>query len=44
MHKFAIFLIDDMIEFLGIEMIGDKWPALSEALIKYATDKVCYVR
>jgi len=44
MHKFGLFLIDDMIEFLGIELIQDKWPALSEALIKYALDKVCFVR
>jgi hypothetical protein len=44
MHKFGLFIIDDMIEFLGIELIPDKWPALSEVLIKYATDKVCFVR
>ena len=33
MHKFGLFLIDDMIEFLGIELIQDKWPALSEVLL-----------
>ena len=44
MHKFGIFLIDDMIEFLGIELIPDKWPYLSEALLKYALDKTCFVR
>jgi len=44
MHKFGIFLIDDMIEFLGLELIPDKWPHLSEALIKFSNDKSCPVR
>jgi importin-5 len=44
MHKFGLFLIDDMIEHLGIELIPDKWPVLSEALIRYACDKTCFVR
>lgn len=44
MHKFGIYLIDDMIEYLGIELIPNEWPHLSEALLKYATDKTCFVR
>jgi hypothetical protein len=44
MHKFGIFLIDDMIEHLGIELIPDRWPILLEALIRYSTDKSCTVR
>ena len=44
MHKFGIFLIDDMIEFLGLELIPDKWPHLSEALIRFSNDKSCPVR
>lgn len=44
MHKFGLFLIDDMIEHLGIELIPDKWPTLLEALIRYSTDKSCTVR
>jgi len=44
MHKFGIFLIDDMIEFLGIELIPDRWPQLSQQLLKFTTDPVCYVR
>lgn len=44
MHKFGLFLIDDMIEFLGLELIPDKWPHLSEALLKFSSDKVCPVR
>jgi len=41
MHKFAIFVIDDMIEFLGIELIPDKWPSLCEALLRFSSDKAC---
>ena len=37
-HKFAIFVIDDVIEFLGESMAGDKWNALAEALFVYSTD------
>ena len=37
-HKFAIFVIDDVIEFLGEAMAGDKWNALAEALFVYAVD------
>ena len=36
MHKFGIFVIDDMIEFLGVELIKDIWPDLCEALLKFA--------
>jgi hypothetical protein len=44
MHKFGIFVIDDMIEFLGIELIPDKWPQLCEALLRFACHKACSVR
>lgn len=44
MHKFGIFIIDDMIEFLGIELIPDKWPHLCEALLRFSTHKSCDVR
>jgi len=44
MHKFGIFLVDDMVEYLGYQLIGDKWLNLLEALIKYSNSKVCYVR
>ena len=43
-HKFAIFVIDDVIEFLGETMAGDKWNALAEALFVYAVDKDDTVR
>ena len=44
MHKFGIFVIDDMIEYLGIELIPDKWPHLCEALLRFACHKSCNVR
>ena len=37
-HKFAIFVIDDVIEFVGQDLAQDKWNALAEALVKYAAD------
>ena len=43
-HKFAIFVIDDVIEFLGEAMAGDKWNALAEALFVYSVDKDDTVR
>ncbi len=44
MHKFGIFVIDDMIEYLGIELIPDKWPHLCEALLRFACHKSIAVR
>jgi len=44
MHKFGIFLVDDMIEFLGYQHMPNKWLNLLEALTKYATSKECSVR
>lgn len=44
MRKFGIFIICDMIEFLGIELIPQIWPELLQALMIYVTDKSCAVR
>jgi len=44
MHKFGIFIIDDMIEFLGMELIPDLFPHLCEALLRFACHKSCAVR
>ena len=44
MHKFGIFLVDDMVEYLGYQLLSDKWLSLLEALIKYALNKTCFVR
>eukprot|EP01015_Nassula_variabilis_P025412 TRINITY_DN4966_c0_g1_i2.p1 TRINITY_DN4966_c0_g1~~TRINITY_DN4966_c0_g1_i2.p1 ORF type:complete len:232 (-),score=41.64 TRINITY_DN4966_c0_g1_i2:138-833(-) len=37
-RRFGVFLADDMIEYLGVELIPEEWPHLSEALLRYATD------
>lgn len=44
MHKFGIFLVDDMVEYLGYQLLADKWMNLLEALLKYSKSKICYVR
>lgn len=44
MHKFGIFLVDDMIEFLGFSRMSGKWEHLAEALAKFAISKDCSVR
>lgn len=44
MHKFGIFLIDDMIEFLKFSRISDKWTHLAEALVKFSQSTDCAVR
>jgi len=44
MHKFGIFLIDDMVEHLGFSLLSDKWSSFAQALQMYACSKVCYVR
>lgn len=35
-HKFGVYLIDDIIEFVGPTLVPDQWPMLSEAILKYA--------
>ena len=37
-HKFVIFVIDDIIEFLGQDLVGDIWGSLGEVLIRFAVD------
>jgi hypothetical protein len=38
-HKFAIFIIDDIIEFIGPELVPNEWPEFSKAIIGYCTSK-----
>ena len=42
-HKFAIFVIDDIIEFLGESLAITQWPYLADAIMKHALspDEVC---
>lgn len=44
MHKFGLFLIDDMVEFLGFELMSAKWNDFATALKMFAQDKSCQVR
>ena len=44
MHKFGIFIIDDMVEYLGYEMLASKWNDFATALKMFALDKSCKVR
>ncbi|CAG9313658.1 unnamed protein product [Blepharisma stoltei] len=37
-HKFAIFVIDDVVEFVGQDLAGDKWNSLAEALVRFTAD------
>ena len=44
MHKFGIFLVDDMIEFLGIDLLGNRWEFLANALLTFIISKHATVR
>jgi len=39
MNRFGLFLIDNMIEYLGLEYIPEEWPTLVKALIEYCPNK-----
>jgi hypothetical protein len=43
-HKLGIFIIDDIIEFVGPSLVNDKWLALQEALVRFADSKDDSVR
>lgn len=44
MNKFGIFLIDDMIEFLGYEILRAEWFDFGNILVKYSQEKSCILR
>lgn len=44
MNKFGIFLVDDLIEYLGLEMLSSKWEFLSQALLIYSVSKHASIR
>lgn len=37
-HKFVIFVIDDILEYLGQDLVADKWDSFGEVLIKFSCD------
>ena len=43
-HKFVIFVIDDILEFIGQDLVGDKWASFGEVLLRFATDSHDAVR
>lgn len=43
-HKFALFVIDDIVEFVGQDLAGTKWSALADALIRFSNDSDDTVR
>lgn len=39
MNKFGLFIIDDMVEYLGYELLQNRWADFLVPLLKYAVDK-----
>ena len=44
MLKFGIFLIDDIVEYLGYELLPKEWFEFGNLLLKYMTQKSCVLR
>lgn len=38
-HKLAIYIIVDIVEYVGPELVHDKWSALTEALVRFADNQ-----
>ena len=43
-YKFGIFLVDNLIEYLGYDMMHNEWATLSDVLLKYTADANAEVR
>ena len=44
MHKFGIFLIDDMIEYLGYDVLQNEWFDFANILANFSQQKSCILR
>jgi len=44
MLKFGIFLIDDMVDYLGYEMLQSHWESFSTVLLRYTSESSCILR
>lgn len=44
MHKFGIFLIDDMVEYLGYEVLQNEWFQFANILAKFSEEKSTVLR
>ena len=42
--KMGLFIMDDMIEFLGQELLGNIWPNILNILIQYVDNPTCEIR
>ena len=42
--KMGLFIMDDMVEFLGQELLGQIWPDISQTLMRYVNNKSCEIR
>ena len=43
-YKFAIFLIDDLVEYLGYSRLAAHWESFGKVLIGFCTEKSCQLR
>lgn len=44
MLKFGIFLIDDIVEFLGYDLLPNEWVSFATVLLKYTCEASCVLR
>lgn len=44
MLKFGIFLIDDIVEYLGYDLLPNEWSSFGTVLMKYINEKSCVLR
>lgn len=44
MLKFGIFLIDDIVEFLGYDLLPNEWASFATVLLKYTSENSCVLR
>ena len=44
MLKFGIFLIDDIVEFLGYDLLPNEWATFATVLLKYTSENSCILR
>ena len=42
--KMGLFIMDDMVEFLGQELLGQIWPDISKTLMTYVVHPACEIR
>lgn len=44
MYKFGIFLVDNLVEYLGMDFLRNEWPSLSQVIIRYTAHPKAEVR